>query len=344
MDAESPTEPGKLSVLSEPLTQFCADFDAFYDGVIRSMKDPVLNPMEHHVIKSIEVSTIGPEEWVVKIIHDGAKLKKFGLQETEEDRVGSWAHIWSSRKQREIVQEYYSPDGAKVTATTHVKFLQDPFRVEAWLDEASGVRRSGPVLRGCIRDTFLNPIVRELATRKVKVEHSVESPSTEGVCAISEPLEPHLPETGAGHSEVFDAMIELMKSTGSSMMAQLGEAAGGLCREVLDLSEHEFQLSLSAKIPVATHKGSQTYQTVGIRSNFVHDREKGDISGVASTMQGELLWEYRFKLHKEPMRLEYYAFISSRRTGGRVEAATVQVMADAIVDLLGVGKDGDWYW
>eukprot|EP00416_Gambierdiscus_australes_P043534 CAMPEP_0171109392 /NCGR_PEP_ID=MMETSP0766_2-20121228/70751_1 /TAXON_ID=439317 /ORGANISM="Gambierdiscus australes, Strain CAWD 149" /LENGTH=346 /DNA_ID=CAMNT_0011571123 /DNA_START=77 /DNA_END=1117 /DNA_ORIENTATION=- len=333
-DVQSLTDPDKLSVVSDPLTPYCDDMDLFYDGVIRSMKDPVLNPLDNYVIKTVEIKSISEEEWVFKIIHDGEKLQSFNLQETSEDRVAQWAHIWTSRERREIVEEFYSEDGESVTMTSHVRFHPDPFRIEAWLDMANGERRSGYVLQGVVRDIYINPIVQELTARKVRVQHSIESPTTNGVCAISSPLQDHI-DSPCDCGGVFDTLVEVIKCTGSTWLAQVASKFS-VSREVVEISEQEFQLSFTWPMK----QGGQD-TTVGTRSNFMCNRDKGEINGVASSLRGQLLFEYRFKIHEEPIRIEFYALIAGRRVGGRVEAGTLQALCEATVDLLG-GKRADW--
>mmetsp|Transcript_58581 Transcript_58581/g.171434 ORF Transcript_58581/g.171434 Transcript_58581/m.171434 type:complete len:330 (-) Transcript_58581:124-1113(-) len=316
---ESPSAPGKRSVLSGPLDEYCS-YDTFFDELIPILKEPLF-PLESYVLKSIELKDLGPEAFTLKIMHDGAKLKLYGfgdLVKGDGDFLRAWQSVRCSREKREIAAEHLDEAG-EVRETYFTRFLKDPLRIEFWCELPNGERTCDEGMASTLRTFYIIPVLKQLMRRTVSVVHSVESPGGGGKSAISGPLEEYL-----DFDSCFDAAIEVLKDT-------VGDEG-----RISELSEREFEMK------VATPKLSDNDGPSGEMTQLVrHDRERGEIVNVAS-IGGQLLYTSWIVVNRDPLVVEHWTEVDSKRIGGRQEGSVLQGFVDSIVAR--TNGSGGWFF
>jgi len=309
-NAESPTEPGKISVVSGPLDGYC-NFDSFFDELIPILKEP-LYPLESYVLKRHEVKDIDADTFTVKIIHDGAKLTMYGfgsLTKDGADYLRAWQTVRCSKEKREISVEDYNEEG-KLVSTSYTRFPQEPFRVEFWVDMADGTRLCDGNMATLLKNFYVVPVVKSLMTRKVTVSTGVASPGGGWTSAMSGPLDEFV-----DYDTCFESVIEVLKES-------VENKAGG---QVQELSDREFEMLVTAP-SIGDHSNGDTKMTQLIR----HDRKTGEIINVAS-VGGEFLYTSWIVLHRSPLRVEHWTEVDSKRVCGRQERSVLQTFVDSIV-------------
>lgn len=318
-DQESPSDPGKHSVLSGPLDEYC-DFGSFFDELIPLLKEP-LYPLESYVLKSLEIKDLGPEAFTLKVIHDGAKLRMYGFGEFlkgDGDLLRAWQTVRCSREKRQIEAEHYSEDGS-VRETYYTRFLEDPLRIEFWCELPSGERRCGEPMASTLKSFYIMPVLQCLMKRKVKVRPCVESPGGFGKSAMSDPLDEYL-----DFDTCFDAVIEVLKDS----VGNKGDS------QISDLSDQEFEMLVSTP-----NLGDTDAAPAVMTQHVRHDRAQGQLVNVAS-VGGQLLYTSWIVVHHHPLSVEHWTEVDGKRICGRQEAAVLQGFVDGIV----AKTDGSGGW
>jgi len=316
-NVESPTTPGKRSVMTASLEEYCT-FHEFFDAIVPILREP-LHPLESLVLKRLEVVELGPEEFTVKIIHDGQKLTAYGFGSYTNDGadlVRLWQTVRCSREKREIVMEEYDEEG-KPRTTCITRFLSDPLRLECWCEMADGERKCGDDMAALLKSFYVVPVIKGLMKRKVVVTCSVDSPGGSGKSAISGSLDEY-----CDYDTCFDAAIQVLQDS----------VKGG---EIIDLSEEVFEMTLRAPAIGDFDADAKMVQLVR------HRREVGEIVNVAS-VGGQLLYTSWIKVHKEPLTVEHWTEVDGKRTCSRQEASVLQLFVDSIISKTD-GTSG-WFW
>mmetsp|Transcript_24940 Transcript_24940/g.57992 ORF Transcript_24940/g.57992 Transcript_24940/m.57992 type:complete len:336 (+) Transcript_24940:100-1107(+) len=313
-NADSPSMPGKCSVLTDSLDEYC-DYNSFVDELLPLLKEP-LYPLESYVLKSHEIKPLDGESFTVKIIHDGVKLKTYGFGKyvkEGQDFLRLWQTVRCDRAKREIIAEEYDDQG-DVQAICCTRFLDNPLRVEFWCDMPNGQRKCDEQLASIVKSFYVIPVLKSLMKRKVVVNLGVESPGGNGKSAISGPLDDYLDFDGC-----FDAVLEVLRESVD------GKADG----TVTDLSDNEFEMKVTAP---SLGEGDTDQEPSGTQLTQLirYDRTTGEIINVAS-MGGQLLYTSWITIHERPLRIEHWTEVDGKRICGRQEGTVLQNFVDSVV-------------
>jgi len=322
-DADSPTDPGKKSNVTSSLDHFCT-YEDLFDQIIWIIRDSVY-PMESFLLKSVEVVDHSPGEFEVKIMHDARRLETFFDFEDQEkrDRLRSWYKCWHSREKREIITEEYHEDG-RLEIRCNMRFLSDPLRVEFWGDHVSGARRHGKIYASLIKHVYLVPALKCLQPREVKVYRSDKSIDGFGISCISESLDEHINYAG-----LTMLVSDILKLPPTQIMAKFTE-----------LSDSEFEIKTLGP-PRKVPKEGEPLERVVVTTYYKEDYENGQVNAVVS-VGNQLVMTAWIRIHRNPLRLEYWTEEGDRRTAGRTEFMVLQDIVDTVIRKV-EGLDG-WFW
>lgn len=321
-EVDSPTMPGMKSCVTESLEEYCT-FNSLFDQILNIIRDPLV-PTENFLLKSLTVTEDGPEEFTVKVIHDAKKLETFGWgKEDGTDRVRSWVKVWHSRSKRELITEEYHEDGRMEIRCT-ARFLSDPLRIEFWGDHVSGARRCGKFYAAVVKHMFIVPSLKSLVKRKVYVAHSVRAVDGHGVSCLSDPLDDY-----ATYDGLMYLLLDVLKSP-----AKKGKF------EFTEIAENQFEIKLPGP-PIRPPEGDEPPPRVTLTTLYKWDYERGQINAVIS-VGNDLLHTAWIRVHKDPLRLEYWIEEGVTRLAGRMETVLLQEIVDAVVRKA-EGLDG-WFF
>lgn len=325
-NVDSPTDPGFKSVVSESLEEYCTA-EAFYDALWMLMRSPV-HPMEAHMVKEQQVEDHGEEDFTVRVIYDGLKLKSYGLAPDDKDYYKLNQRVVGNRKEFTIVTQDMKRDGTHIY-TGFCKLVRNPLRLE-YSRIVDGERRFGQVLASVVETTYVAPVLAVLAKRKAKVlpDHESELHGG-GPSAISEPLDEWLTFDMA-----FEFLIEALKYPPEVPQEQKTELVETEDSWELIYYEHE-------KLRELNYARDSTLPARDMRYMGKVDRAAGEIVVVCSVGQ-ELLFTSFTHFHRDPVRIESWQVADGKRLGGVAEASVLQGYVDHII-----GKsegDSGWYF
>jgi len=331
-NVDSPTEPGVKSVVTDPIDGLC-DPETFWDCLMVRMREP-LWPREDTVLKELRVVDHSPEEFTVRVILDGHKLKILGWIEQlrwhgllrmfeqvpdGEDFCRYCARVVTDRQRRVIVSTEYDPaDSTTVRNVTTTRFLSDPFRIEV-SSVLDGGRKHGPQLAAFIQHCYLNPILRSRQREKVKVESDVDSPSGGGKAAITQTIDAYFRA-----DTILEDLVQGI---------QRADAASN----IEHLSDTEFQLTWTVQMPSAEDNELVPRQ---MRQMVKMEPFRGEIV-VVSSVDTELISTGFFRILNNPhLRVEHWSETGGMRTGGKAEAETLSELVNGLVD----ARSRWWSW
>jgi len=320
-DADSPTDPGKKSCLTSSLDHFCS-FEDLFDQLITIIREP-LYPLESFLLKSVEVVDHAPGEFSVKVIHDARRLETFFDLEDKEDKMRSWVKCWHSREKREITTEEYHEDG-RLEMRCNVRFLSDPLRIEFWGDHVSGARRHGKIYASLLKHVFIVPALTCLQQRDVKVYQSDKSIDGFGISCISGPLDEYI-----NYVALTELVGDILKFPPKQILAKFTE-----------LSEWEFEIKTLGP-PRRYPKEGEPLERVVVTTFYKQDYANGKVNAVVSA-GNHVLQTAWIRIHRNPLRLEYWTEEGDRRTAGRTEFMVLQDIVDTVIRKV-EGLDG-WFW
>uniref|UniRef100_A0A7S1RIU8 Uncharacterized protein n=1 Tax=Alexandrium catenella TaxID=2925 RepID=A0A7S1RIU8_ALECA len=318
-DEDSPSAPGFKSVLSDSLEEFCTA-DEFYDGLWSHIRNPFMH-FENIFIKERSLVEHGEEEFTVRIIYDGAKLKNFGVTKEEKDICKLHHRIVGNKKELTVVSQNMNIDGELENAG-YCKLLKDPLRVEYWLIE-DGERKATKLCARILEFAYIRPVLQALAKRKVKCNANHESSlQGGGLSAISEPMDEHLTYEAA-----FDLLQDVLKNPERpsipgfpSVKSELKETENGW--ELTELEPDQFRELALTKDSTLPRKDMHYVGQV--------NKEDGEIILVVSMGQ-QLLFTVFIHFHRDPLRIESWQIADGKRQGGVPEATHLQHYVDAII-------------
>jgi len=328
-NADSPTEPGLKSVVTDPIDGFC-DPEALWDCLVDRMREP-LWPREEAVLKELQIVDHGPEDFSIRVILDCQKLKALGWIEQlrwhgilrtvpdSEEVCRFCARVVADRQRQVIISTEFDPsDGTTIWNVTTTKFLRDPFRIEVFAVVVDGTRKHGPQLASFVQSCYLNPILRSKQHHMVRVEPNVDSPSGHGKAAITETVDKYF-EAG---TLLEDLIRGIQKAEHASNIEYL--------------SESEFELTWTIQTPSAEDKDLITRQMRQV-VRLVPDR--GEIV-VVSSVDTELIDTGFFRIHRDPaLRVEHWSETGGMRCGGRAEA---DILSELVNGLIADAHSGKW--
>lgn len=333
-NVDSPTEPGMKSVVTDPIDEYC-DLETFWDCLMGRIREP-LWPREDAVLKELQLIDHSPEEFTVRVILDGKKLKLLGWMEQlrwlgltrlfeqvpdGEDFCRFWARVVTDRKHHIVVSTEYDPaDGKTVRNVTTTKFLRDPFRIEC-STVLQGERKHGPKLATFMQTCYLNPILTARRENKVEVDMDVDSPSGHGKSAMSQALDAYLEA-----DVLFEELVRaIQKADGASNIEYI--------------SDTQFELTSVMQTPSLEGQDLVQRQMKQL-VRFEHGKEE---IVIVSSVDAELLSTCFFRIHRDPdLRVEHWSETGGLRIGGKVEAEYLTVLVNGIiVDMTG-GKWFNW--
>mmetsp|Transcript_36329 Transcript_36329/g.82106 ORF Transcript_36329/g.82106 Transcript_36329/m.82106 type:complete len:353 (-) Transcript_36329:60-1118(-) len=302
-DAESPTEPGLKSVLTDSLDD-CCDPASFYDELLAMLREPV-GPREAVVLKEVELKEHGSDVFTVKVILDGAKLHRLGFgEEGGPDLVKLWMRVEGDRSKEEVHLVLYNRSDQSVYRTSTMKLLRDPFRVELWRNTPNGTRLHGRALAQLFKNDYLAPIATLQTKRQVLVHFDVESPSGQGKSAISDPLDRYITYGG-----LFHGMLGLIRSLG----------------RVKELSPSAFEVSSPPRWGRGTFEEGTMVQAVQ------HDMSRGSFN-VTEYFNGQIVHNCLFRILRDPLRIETWnEATDGKRDGGRRVGFIMQEFLNSLI-------------
>mmetsp|Transcript_39807 Transcript_39807/g.59338 ORF Transcript_39807/g.59338 Transcript_39807/m.59338 type:complete len:289 (+) Transcript_39807:2-868(+) len=286
-----------------------------------------VHPMEMYLVKEQQLVDHGDEEFSIKVIFDGAKLKCYGLSQDSKDYCKLNQRVVGNRKEHTIVTQDWKGDGTH-RHTGCCKLLKDPLRME-YSRIIDGVRKSGETLANIVQTTYVAPVLAMLAKRKVKVHPNYESDlHGGGQSVITDPMDEWLT-----YDMALDFFLETLK-TPLQIDGQKTELNEMKDSWELIFFEHE-------KLRELNHARDSTLPNRDIRYLGQENREAGEIVVVCS-LGHELLCTSFNHFHRNPLRIEAWQVADGKRTGGAAEACMLQGYIDHII-AKSEGQDG-WYF
>mmetsp|Transcript_77448 Transcript_77448/g.240686 ORF Transcript_77448/g.240686 Transcript_77448/m.240686 type:complete len:336 (-) Transcript_77448:82-1089(-) len=324
-DKDSPSDPGFKCVLSESLEKYCTG-EEFYDGLWEVMRAPI-SPQEQYILKELSCIDGGPEEFTVKVVFDGQKLKYYGLSPDETDHIRLHQKVVGNRKEQMIVAQTMKHDVP--VSSGFARILRDPARVEFY-EIVDGERRSGKRVTWMLQNCYVTPVLLTISKRKVKVVGGHESGlQGGGPSAISDPLDEYLTFDVA-----YDLFLDCLREPPPMVHDQAPVVTDTEDGFEVKLPEQEHFKELCAGRDPSL--GSMD-TTMLVR----HDRDKGEIIVVFSVGQ-ELLYTSFIHFHRYPLRIESWQVTGGKRLGGTQERNALQGYVDMIISR-SEGKEG-WYF
>jgi len=305
--ADSPTEPGKPSIISEEIPH---PFDAFWEEGVALLREN-LDPQVIPVIKEVTVEEVSPDEFTTKVLLDGAKLNSYGLgnpADPNSDRVYSLMRNTVKKKECLIKNEIYAPhwvgEAATLQITAYAHFLQDPCRMEYWWIMPDGTRQADDTVQAGLQN-YVNTVMAELVEKKVPCKFDKGKK-----CVISDAID----ESIVTYDNLFDGLVDTMKEFPGSTVA--------------DETETGFKL-----MPPDAEK--QPYSAVSF------DKEKGSIAIDTFQPDGiEKVMSTYYSLSQNPVVLESYIEAKGARNTPKGHKRIVQMQVEKAI-----GKSsGGWFW
>jgi len=312
-DQPSPTEKESLSIISGSFDDITPPVSgqAFLDECFSVLKRPVDNWAEL-VVKDCIVTEHGPDEYEVKVLMDGAKLKSYGFGGAREDVCDRviWKRVKVDRATQTLVTRDLSPNGRmgewadKVTgnevfATCHMKVVNEPTRLEIWVIDKDG-KRFSDMLKPMHYwvDRILNNI-NAVATAAVKVKSGLSIRDSGEVSVVSDPIDEHVSAWFSSvHDNTFDALLLLVRTR--------IERDTGPTAKVEEVSSAEFVVN--------TERTTPDGGVVAMRTRVSTEREKGEV-----LIDFDGMKEY-FVLHKRMSVLERWAIDADGKRMGSTDA------------------------
>jgi len=264
---DSPTESGQKSVVSAKISHA---YDAFLDELLQVLRYPV-QPEHAPAFKEVQVTEgESPDDLSVKVILDGAKSPVPDPTGAKRDGVAISWKIKANRAGRSLEHLMYAPHfvgdtGDTLFSTAHTKFLDDPFRLEAWWVMPGGERKADDEVIQSVMPA-LESVMRNLA-REVKVTADAEKqafvtgPMREGITT---------------YEKLFDACIDNIKAFQNPTVEVLSEA------------------KLKLTVPSAP-----TYTLLD------YDKDAGTINSTTwTTDAAQKQWEWAYTFTKSPLEMQ----------------------------------------
>uniref|UniRef100_A0A7S1PR59 Uncharacterized protein n=1 Tax=Alexandrium catenella TaxID=2925 RepID=A0A7S1PR59_ALECA len=315
-NVDSPTDSGFKSVVSESLEDYCTA-DAFYDSLWLLMRSPV-HPMEAMMVKEQQVVDQGEEEFTIKVIYDGQKLKLYGLAPESRDYYKLNQKVVGNRKELTIVCQDMKGDGTHLH-TGCCKLLRDPARLE-YSRIVDGERRSGQALASLVETTYIAPVLTVLARRKAKVlPNHVSELHGGGPSVISEPLDEWLT-----YDMAFEFFVEAVKYPPGV------EDHGEHTRLVETDDSFELVCFEHEQLRALNYAKDSTLPARDMTYMGRVDKAAGEIVVICSVGR-ELLFTSFTHFHRDPVRIESWQVADGKRLGGLAEACVLQGYVDMIV-------------
>jgi hypothetical protein len=312
-DQESPTEPGKLSVVTEEIK---TEYDAFFDEVLEVVKYPV-GPNIEAVVKEVKISDTGPGEFSVMLVLDGQKLTSYGYGHKEKpdmDFVAQYVKFQCDKAGRKIVSLSHGPSAGffmedlekyegKPQLKATVLFLEGPFRVEYWWDTTDtpheglspNTRYSGEYVKGVV-SPIIQAVATKFATLKVTTLPDQASPGGGGEKSV---VSNSLGEDEVTFATLMDGLVGVIRENA---------AAGTVVADVSDT-----QFTVAGKLP----DGTETLRTV------THNKEKGTVVSEMKIAGSLNVTDY-YVLHKSPLQFEAWNVDKEGRKSGKAMARECQ--------------------
>lgn len=217
-DVDSIYEPGKKSVLSEPIMKWqYIDFEDFWETVCLHSKTP-LTVTDYPLLKDLDFKELGPNESEVKATLDGLLLKSIndprahGENGMDDLRV-LWVKVSIDQEKRLITSEALNPQDGSTTcwqfAMFHFNQEDESFRVESWVDMPDGERRAGPQWSSFVEWCYLKPhLFARHFGKNVQVRSLQPAPHDPDLRIV---ITNGLTETFEDPEEFFNSFVALFK-------------------------------------------------------------------------------------------------------------------------------------
>lgn len=316
-DAESPTEPGKFSVISDEIK---ADYDALYDEVVSYCKY-LVDPQMEKVLKELKIEDLGPDEFSVKIILDGAKLTAYGVGNPERpgtDAVASYNKYKLDKAGRKLTSQLYGPatgffwldeldkyeNMVRLNSTTN--FLKDPLRIEYYWETTEDPPNMMPPSSRVANETVkgvLSPILEGVLAKFANLK-VVTTPDAPSVAAPGEKsvISNTLNADEVSFTAIMDGIVECIKedTEGSPVFKEV--------------TETDF-----------TESFTKTYGDNDMVRIFECDKRKGTIKVDTKLKSGSGGIEHHL-LHQSPLQFEAWTIDDSTRKAGVAFSRQCQVL------------------
>lgn len=341
----SVTDPGLLSAWTDPIGEdLVDDVHEFFSELIEVCKDPVNDLLgERWFLKNLEVTPLGdPDEFEIKVILDGAKLKRvIPEKQDEEDFVRSRLYIKADRKTLTLTTAELAGEAGlekkwHLFSRMHPNAEEKNFRTEIWLIDKEGVRRSGIFIAGFAEHLWVKPLLMCRFGQKVKVRSNIDVHESGGRSALSEPLD-----------EFFtpDAFFE-------SLVASVKQDVINAKAELNYKNDMEFDAKWDVELPLPENlQNKETGQTtfhLSAGKNVVTD-PKGLQICIQDRFMGELMNSDFWRVHRDPCRIEFWKILpNGQRVGGGKEACLLRLKllgmineAAVLAEIQSLGKEED---
>merc|ERR1712032_1100268 len=249
-------------------------------------------------------------EFSIKITLDGEKLKNAKLGEGK-DWVRCWQKIKADKDSRLMTCINYDGEGEPI-ATSYTRFLEDPLRVEFWLDDKDG-RKTGKLAAKLVEAIYINPILHTLKKRRVRVHQDIPSPTTHGkLSCISDALDEY-----TGYDELYDNMVSSIK--------KLLVASGA---EIKEMDDQNFQSVTKADESLPKMEDGSTYQQI---RDVKHDKDSHKIIIVQHASGGDAVTTSFYLFHEDPLIVETYTEDGHSRYSGKIVQVVMQMLIDDVI-------------
>lgn len=319
--------PGENSAWTDPIGEdLVDDVQEFFAELIEVSKDPIdyIN-REQYFVKDIEVTGPSPDDFRVKVIHDGAKWHKMVPQfkEDEEDFCKTWYECFADRNLLYFKSRQFDPTGEKCTwelhSMMHPNKEEKSFKCEVWAVDHEGTRRHGKFVAGLVEWLWVKPLLLCRFGQKVKVRSNIESYDSGGRVALTEPLDEFFTA-----DQFFEALVNSLKK----------EATDWGC-ELDSKSDEEFTGTFSKEFPlpdsmVNKETGQTTWRYTCSRHVVVDS--KGRQVVIHDRVYEELVLMGFYRVYEEPVRCEFWQVLpNGRRMGGGREGCTLRLKLLALI-------------
>jgi len=319
-DQESIACPGEKSAMSDPIGEDLVDnVEEFFAELVETVKDPIdFGRQEQWYTKDLAINDKDPDNFTVKVMFDGVKLKKVFGKENDDDLCRYWFKVNVDRhklymKTVGIDAETEKETGMEFHTQFHPNKEDKTVRIEVWGIDDEGNRRSGELVSGYTELAWVKPLLLCRLGQKVKVSSNIQSYDTGGRSALTEPLDDYFTA-----DQFYEALVEIIKQEGTDWKA-----------DVAYKSDTEFTMAWEADIPlppelVNQETGASTWHFSFAKKVLLDPVNRQIV--LHEHLWQELTLTQFYRITKDPVRCEFWQMMPSgvRRGGGR-EACIVRL-------------------
>lgn len=310
--------------MSDPIGEDLIDnVEEFFAELVETVKDPIdfTKQEEKWLTKDIEIQGKDPDKFNVKVMFDGAKLKKlFPAKENEDDICRYRFAVIVDREKLYMktvgLDEKNEEDtGMQFHTQFHPNKEDKTVKIEVWGVDGEGIRRSGEYISGYAELIWVKPLLLCRLGQKVKVSSNIESYDTGGRSALTEPLDDYFTA-----DQFYEALVDHIKQEGIDFKADIAYKSD---TEFTMAWEHDFPLP--PELVQANQESGVSTWHFAFEKKVLLDPENRQIV-LHEHFGQELTLTQFWRITKDPVRCEFWQMLPSgvRRGGGR-EACVVRL-------------------